>query len=162
MPQATTSISALATCKAAPPHQAAGILIDDAGNDYLCVQRSGGAGRGLGSEHRDADRPRAVTTPTPRAAWRWDLQPSRRSRSSWISMAGIPTPAPALACGASGDNTYHYDADKIFSFSVFDRSRRQVRQLPARAREQRADSHRHTQAPNSRPHPTGCGMFVDE
>ena len=62
-----------------------------------------------------------------------------------IDLDGQDTYSCTSPClGQSGDNTYHYDADKVFNFSVLHRPRRQDRHLPRVAFQRRADSYRHS------------------
>jgi hypothetical protein len=97
-------------------HQAAGVLIDDAGNDSYI---SGSAGQGAawdesvallvdrsGDDHYVADRIAQGSG-------------AQQAVGMLIDLDGADTYSCSGACqGQGGDNTYHYDEDAVFSFSV--------------------------------------------
>jgi hypothetical protein len=80
----------------------------------------------------------------------------------FMDLDGWDTYACASPClGASGDNTYHYDADKIFSFSVFiDRGGKSDSYPCLRANNELIRTG--TIKPEQPASSDCCGMFIDE
>jgi hypothetical protein len=98
-------------------HQAAGILVDDAGNDsYLCP---GPAGQGASWDESIGmliDRAGDDTYSASRLAQGSGAQ---QAIGILIDLDGQDNYDCTSAClGQGGDNSYSYDEDKIFSFSV--------------------------------------------
>jgi hypothetical protein len=98
-------------------HQAAGILIDDAGNDsYSCA---GPAGQGASWDQSIAMLIDRAGDDTYSASVLAQGSGAQQAIGILIDLDGQDSYECTSAClGQSGDNTYHYDADKVFSFSA--------------------------------------------
>lgn len=98
-------------------HQAAGILVDDAGNDsYSCT---GSAGQGAAWDQSIAMLIDRGGSDTYSAGSLAQGSAAQQAIGILIDLEGQDMYSCANAClGQSGDNTYHYDADRIFSFSA--------------------------------------------
>ena len=98
-------------------HQAAGILVDDAGNDsYSCP---GPAGQGASWDQSIAMLIDRAGDDTYSASILAQGSGAQQAIGILIDLDGQDRYECTSAClGQSGDNTYHYDADKVFSFSV--------------------------------------------
>jgi len=141
-------------------HQAAGILIDDAGNDtYTC---SGPAAQGAAWDQSSAWLIDRGGDDTYSASGLALGSAAQQAVAAFMDLDGWDTYACASPClGASGDNTYRYDADKIFSFSVFiDRGGKSDRY--PRLRPNNETVRTGTLKPEQPASSECCGMFVDE
>ena len=98
-------------------HQAAGILVDDAGNDsYSCP---GPAGQGVSWDQSIAMLIDRGGNDSYSAGGLAQGSAAQQAIGILIDLDGQDSYSCTNNClGQSGDNTYHYDADKVFSFSV--------------------------------------------
>jgi hypothetical protein len=141
-------------------HQAAGILIDDAGNDtYTCT---GPAAQGAAWDQSTAMLIDRGGDDTYSANVLAQGSAAQQAVAVLIDLDGWDAYSCASPClGESGDNTYHYDADKIFSFSVFiDRGGKSDRYPRLRANNEPIRTG--TLEPEQPASSGCCGMFVDE
>ena len=98
-------------------HQAAGILVDDAGADsYAC---SGPAAQGAAWDMSAAMLVDRAGDDTYQAGGLSQGSAAQQAVGIRIDLDGRDTYSCAGLClGRSGDNTYHYDEDRIFNFSA--------------------------------------------
>jgi hypothetical protein len=141
-------------------HQAAGILIDDAGNDtYAC---GGPAAQGAAWDQSTAMLIDRGGDDTYSASALAQGSAAQQSVAVLMDLDGWDTYSCASPClGESGDNTYHYDADKIFSLSAFiDRGGKSDSYPRLRANNESVRTG--TRKPELPASSQCCGMFVDE
>lgn len=98
-------------------HQAAGILVDDGGNDsYSCP---GPAGQAAAWDQTVAMLIDRAGDDTYTAGGLAQGSAAQQAIGILIDLDGLDNyKAGGQAQGQGGDNTYHYDADKMFSFSA--------------------------------------------
>jgi hypothetical protein len=146
--------------QASAAHQAAGLLIDDAGNDsYTCLGPAAQAASWDQSTAMLIDRSGDDTYSAGELA---QGAAAQQASAVLIDLDGRDAYTCAKLClGESGDNAYHYDTDRIFSFSAaIDRGGKPDRY--SRLRSDNETIRTGTVEPEQPASSGCCGMFVDE
>lgn len=139
-------------------HQAAGLLVDDAGDDsYTCTGPSAQAAAWDQSVAMLVDR---AGDDTYVAGTLGQGAAAHQAVGVFIDLDGRDLQSCTAAClGRSGDNGYHYETDRVFSFSMFiDRGGRSDTYPPPRTDNLRIRSGGHEPSGSTQ----CCGLFVDE